>query len=165
MQKITDFLRCETGAVAVDGVVLIAGATGMAMAAMAAYSDQLSLVSFNVGAGVQQRETRPSYAYVPHDGLAYSAYTQMIVALPTDDLGVLSAWANSVRATRDQMTDPAAIAFFDDFDNAITIAHARRYTSRDTGTEFSQDDFDRVADAVGIGAGYYARGGVNYYAD
>ncbi|WP_139176557.1 hypothetical protein [Jannaschia faecimaris] len=120
------------------------------MAGMAAFSAEIGFISGEVAAGTQHRDSRPSYAYRAHDRETYVRYMTAVSSLSTNDLDVLSAWGNATRQAQDELTDPVAVKFFEDFDNAITTAYARRELSRGEGKEYDPYDLERVSRMLGF---------------
>lgn len=154
VKTLTDFAKDECGAISVDFVVLTSSITGLGLASMAAYSAEIGLITANVGNGAEQhRDTRPSFAYRAHNPETYQAYATAVSQLTDEDLAVLAAWGNATRRTADQLTDPAAIQFFEDFDNAITLAYANRSQARSDETEFEAYDLGRVSAMLGLSTG------------
>lgn len=151
LKTFTAFVQDEAAVISVDFVVLTASAAGLGMATMAAFSAEVGFVTANVADGTQQhRDSRPSYAYRAHDPETYQAYAVAVSQLTDEDLAVLAAWGNATRNSPEQLTNPGAIQFFEDFDHAITLAYANRNQSRSDETEFEDYDLGRVSSMLGF---------------
>lgn len=148
------FTADDAGAITVDFVVLTGAATGMALAAMAAFSAEIGFISGEVAARSQHEEARPSFAYRAHDKEIHIRYAAAVSTLSDDDLAVLSSWGNATRAQQDGTADPAAVRSFQDFDNAITLAYANRAGSRDAdASDYEEYDLQRVSRKLGFSGG------------
>ncbi|CTQ31632.1 hypothetical protein [Jannaschia rubra] len=137
MRILTPFLHDETATVALNWVVLTAGLTGLAGAAMVVFSGEIDALSFNVGAGMQNREQRPSWAYKPHDQARYDGMRTALATLTRPELDAVSAWGNALRPYRDTVSGEDGEAF-DDLDAAITANFGDRSLER--GTETTADE-------------------------
>lgn len=150
MAQTQSFLRDESGTISVNFTVLAAGLAGLAASVAWLYADQIGQLNFNVGARIQERDTRPSYAYLPYDILLHEQFKTQLSALNDEDLETLSSWGNATRDERGVLPEEQA-GMLDDFDNAITIAHGERYKSRGTGEDFDEGEVARIFEDLGYG--------------
>ncbi|MCK0167806.1 hypothetical protein MWU52_09630 [Jannaschia sp. S6380] len=151
MAKRHPFLQDESGQVSVNFAVLAAGLAGLAASLAWLYADRIGQLNFNIGARVQERETRPSYAYVPYDILLHDHFKSQLSTLNDEDLEQLSSWGNATREERAALPEEQA-GVLDDFDNAITIAHGERYKSRGADDSYNEAEVGRIFEDLGYGS-------------
>lgn len=146
---VTAFLACERGAVTVDYVVLVSGAAMLAAGLAAAYANQVLQLNYNVAANMQERETRPSFAYRPHDAGVHETFATLMSTLTDEELEQMSGWGNAVRLAPPQ--GEAEAERFHDLDNAITAVYAGRYASRGGDTAYDAAEVEGIAVKLGLG--------------
>ncbi len=145
------FAASEGGAVTVDYVVLVSGAAMLAAGLAAAYTNQVLQLNYNVAANMQQRETRPSFAYRPYDPEVHGIFATLLSTLTEGELQQMSGWGNAVRGDPPQ-TDAEAERFRD-LDNAITAVYASRYASRGEGADYHPAAVEGIAAKLGLAGG------------
>ena len=143
------FLAAETGAVTVDWTVLAAGTTGLGIALAAIYTDQILQLNYNVGANVQERDTRPSFAYVPYDPDVHETFATLFSTLTDEDLAQVSSWGNARRDNPPASTQEE-VETFRDLDNAVTAVYGRRHESRGESAEYDQQALESIVVRLGL---------------
>ncbi len=146
---VRDFIRREGGAVTVDYSVLLTGVVGVAIALAAYFTSELLQLNYNVGARLQQRETRPSFAYRPYDADVHRTFATLFSTLTDDELGQMSAWGNATRA-EPPVTTEAELETYRDLDNAITAVYGSRSESRGESRDYDAALVERIVGKLGL---------------
>lgn len=149
LPSVRRLLAGECGAVTVDYVVLVSGAAMLAAGLAAAYTNQLLQLNYNVAANVQERDTRPSFAYRPYDEGVHSTFATLFSTLTDGELSELSAWGNAKRSVPPAGTQDE-LETFRDLDNAITAVYGSRYKSRGDGDDYDAATLERIVAKLGL---------------
>ena len=137
------FIRQESGTVAVDWVVLTASAAAMAGAAYAVMALDMRMLNEDMAGQMQERESRPAFAYMPYDAEAFTVYVKAFGSLEDAELDAVSALLNGMRDGRGAASN-AERAAYDDLDEAVDKAYAARLKERPGSTAVDGKALDQA---------------------
>ncbi|UWQ23087.1 hypothetical protein [Jannaschia sp. W003] len=141
------FLRCESGAVSIDWVVLSAAVAGLGIAVVTVVSVGAETRSnaFVTQTEVWRKGEHAKEAYAAHQQDGFMAMYEVAATLEDVDLATVNGYANSYRGTEDyEAWDEATRNMFDDFDASIAAHYAEMRAVRSSETTYEQERFDRL---------------------